>query len=466
MNFDLLNKGGAAALIVVLFGGCKMIPTYEQPEIPVAATWQEDSLNPADAAPQMDWRDFYTDPTLRQFVETALQNNRDLRVAGLNVDRMEALFGIQKLALIPNLDLTGSDSRTRTPADLSYGGFASTGSTYRVGLQMPAFELDFFGRVRSLKEQALETYLATQEAELCYQSSLVASVASQYYTILANNSQLALSKRALEASEKNLNLVQAIYESGAGTELDVRTAEGQVHSLRASVAALNQQIAQTKNTMVLLLGTAMPTALESGLPMDVSGTKLPAGLPSDLLTRRPDIRAAEHILLAANANIGVARAAFFPRIELTAFGGTASSALEGLFEDGSGMWSFVPSIKLPIFAGGQNKATLEMAEIEKRVEIANYEKAIQTAFKEVSDGLAVQANIDLQIQELESRFKAADRRYSLSKQRYEGGVDSYLTVLQSEQERISAEQSLLQAKLSKLVNQSRLFSVLGLQSNG
>ena len=466
MNFQFSTfKNTILPLAAVLaLSGCKMIPEYQQPDLPVSATWSGGMGTEVDCAEQMDWRDFYKEATLQSLIETALENNRDLRVSELGVERMEALFEIQKLAVFPKLDLTGSDSRARTPYDLSYSGTASTGSTYRVGMQMPSFELDFFGKVRSLKDQALETYLSTQEAEKSFRSTLVASIAVQYYTILAYNSQMLLTERALQTSEENLNLVTAIYQSGAGTELDVRSVEGQVHSLRASVISLNQQIAQAKNAMILLLGAELPVTIEGALDSNNPFPMLPSGLPSDLLVRRPDILAAEHNLLAANANIGVARAAFFPNISLTAFGGTASASLDGLFEDGSGMWTFVPSISMPIFSGGQNRANLKIAEVDKRVAIANYEKTIQAAFKEVLDALAVQSSIDLQIQELEARVQASERRFELSQQRYEGGVDSYLTVLQAEQERISAEETLVQAQLSKHVNQAQLFSALGLQS--
>ena len=464
MNFEVISKK-ATVLVLILLSGCTMIPDYEQPELPVAETWDQGDPDSAleESLVQMDWREFYSEPDLQQIIEVALANNRDLKIATLSVERMEVLLGVQKLALFPQLNLLGSESRSRSPADLSYSGTATTTSTYQVGLQVPAYELDFFGRVRSLKEQALEGYLATQEAKLSYQSSLIKSVSSQYYSILAYNSQLGLLERALASSEKNLELVQSIYESGAGAESDLRIAEGQVHNLRASVASLDQQIAQAKNSMVLLVGTSLPVVLDSALPDMEDDEALPAGLPSDLLIRRPDIRAAEHMLKAANANIGVARAAFFPKISLTAFGGTASSDLDGLFKDGSGIWSFVPSVSLPIFSGGRNTANLKIAEIEKRVEIANYEKSIQTAFREVADGLAAQSNIDRNIQELDARLNAAERRYELAEVRYEGGVDSYLTVLQAEQERVSAEETLLQARLAKFLNRIQLFSALGLQ---
>jgi multidrug efflux system outer membrane protein len=332
-----------------------------------------------------------------------------------------------------------------------------------MGVEIPSYEVDFFGRVASLRDQVLQQYLATDEARLSARISLISAVARQYLGFLAIDERLALARQTLDASNHSYELNRQTYEAGVASELDLRTSEAQREAYRANVAALEQQHLQAENALVLLLGSPLPADLPpaGSLATQHLIEDLPAGLPSELLTRRPDIRAAEHTLQAANAAIGVARAAFFPSVKLTAFGGTASSELSGLFKKGSGTWSFAPSITLPIFAAGRNKAELKVAWIEQRIEIANYEKTIQTAFREVADNLAVRASINTQIAAQEARVAAARRRYDLSNQRYESGVDSYLTVLLAQQELFSAEQSLIDARLLRLSNLVSFYAALG-----
>jgi len=453
------------AAVGLLLGGCSLAPRYERPASPVADSYTTSASTSATdkAVADISWEEFFSDPRLQTVIRTALENNRDLRVAALNVERVRALYNIQRTALIPSLDATADGSRRRTPGDLSASGQSTISSSYQVGLEIPSYELDFFGRVTSLRDQVLQQYLATEEAQRSAQISLISTIARQYFAVLATEEQLALARQTLDAANRSFELNRKSYEAGVASELDLRTAESQRESVRASVAAIEQSRDLAKNALVLLVGAPLPNdVLTTGsLATQNLIDDLPAGLPSDLLTRRPDILAAEHILQAANANIGIARAAFFPSVKLTAFGGSASPELSGLFESGSKAWSFAPSVTLPIFAAGRNKAQLNVANIQKRIEIANYEKAIQTAFREVSDALAVRQSIGTQIDAQTARTAAAQRRYELSEQRYKAGVDSFLSVLLAQQELFSAQQQLVTARLARLDNLTTLYAALG-----
>jgi multidrug efflux system outer membrane protein len=451
----------------LLLSGCSLAPKYQRPAAPVAATYPVDastvsSLSAAPAA-ELAWQRFFGDARLRGIILLALENNRDLRVAALNVERIRAIYSIQRSVLIPQLDATGDAVRQRTPASLSPSGQAVTGSVYSVGLQIPSYEVDFFGRVVSLRDQVLHQYLATEEARRSAQIALISAVARQYLAVLAADEQLALARQTLQAAEQSYELNRQSFEGGVTSELDLRTAEGQREAVRASVAALEQQAAQLAHGLVLLVGAPLPTNLPpaGSLATQALMADIPAGLPADLLTRRPDVRAAEEVLRSANANIGVARAAFFPSIKLTAFGGSASTELSGLFKSGSGQWNFMPSITLPIFAGGRNKAQLDVARIEHRIEIANYEQAIQSAFREVADALAVRNLIGRTIVAQQARVDAARRRHELTQQRFDAGIDPYLSVLLAQQELFAAEQSLIDARLAQLANLTALYAALG-----
>lgn len=460
-------KSTAPILFVALLAGCSLAPKYQRPDAPVATAYPavagvavaERGVPAAD----LDWQQFFGDARLQRFIQLALENNRDLRMAALNVERVRAIYNIQRTALIPSLNATGDGSRQRTPGDLNSTGRPITTSSYSVGVEIPSYELDFFGRVASLRDQVLQQYLASDEARTSAQISLISAVARQYLALLATNEQLALAQQTLDAAERSFELTRQTYEAGVNSELDLRTAEAQRASVRASVAALAQQRARGENALVLLIGVPLPAdlPLAGSLANQQLIEDLPAGLPADLLTRRPDVRAAEHLLQAANANIGIARAAFFPSVKLTAFGGTASAELSGLFDKGSGMWRFAPSITLPIFAAGRNKAQLNVAWVEQRIEIAQYEKAIQTAFREVADALAVRGLIDTQIAAQEDRATAAQRRYDLTQQRFDAGVDGFLSVLLAQQELFGARQSLIDARLARLANLISLYAALG-----
>lgn len=464
-----MSKSVALLLPAALLAGCSLAPHYERPAAPIPSAYPVSEAVAAPAgqavtsASDLGWQQFFGDPRLQRILALALENNRNLRVTALNVERVRALYNIQKTALIPSLNATATETRQRTPGDLNQSGHPVTSNNFSVGGEIPSYELDFFGRVTSLRDQVLQQYLSTQEAQMSARISLVSMVARQYLLLLSLDERLALARQTLETAERSFDLTRQTFESGVASELDLRSAESQRETFRASVAALEQQQVQAMNALQLLVGAPLPADLPP--PGSLATQKLiedlPAGLPSELLARRPDIRGAEHTLQSANASIGIARAAFFPSVKLTAFGGTASAELDGLFEPGSGSWKFSPSITLPIFAAGRNKAQLDVAWIEQRIEVANYERAIQTAFREVADALAVRASIDRQIAAQQARVTAGRRRLDLSNQRYEAGVDSYVTVLLAQQEYFSAEQSLIDARLLRLSNLVSLYAALG-----
>ncbi len=451
-------------LTLAALSGCSLTPEYQRPAAPVEATFLPSGSGRSDtSAADIEWRDFFGDPRLRRLIETSLENNRDLRVAALRVERARSLNNIQRAALVPSIDASGNALRQRIPGDLNTSGLPITSDSFQVGLEMPSYELDFFGRIRSLRDQVLEQYLATEQAQRSAQISLTAAVAQQYLTLVGLEEQLELARRTLKAAQRSYELNRQTFEAGVSSELDLSTSEAQREAVRASVAAIEQQRALAESALVLLVGSPLPEDLPPAGSLATQGlmADLPVGLPSELLTRRPDIIEAEHLLKAANANIGVARAAFFPSLKLTGFGGTASADLSGLFESGSGTWNFSPSVSVPLFAAGRNKSTLEVAEVDRRIEVANYEKAIQVAFREVSDALVAQEFINTQIDAQKLRVAASQRRYDLSHQRFEAGTDSFIAVLLAQQELFSAEQSQVQARLARLVNLTNLYAALG-----
>ncbi|MCF3649245.1 efflux transporter outer membrane subunit [Synoicihabitans lomoniglobus] len=451
-------------LATALLTGCSLAPRYEQPIAPVAATYPTGSDRvDGPSIDTLTWSEFFGDARLRAVIQLALDHNTDLQVAALRVERVRALYNIQRTALIPTLNATGDAVRQRTPGDLNSTGAPVTTSSYQVGLEIPSYELDFFGRVASLRDQVLQQYLASEEAARSARISLVSAVARQYLAALALDEQFALARQTFASADRAYDLNRQSFEAGVASELDLATAEAQREAVRATLAAIEAQRDQAHNALTLLVGTTLPTDLPPGGSLATQNliADLPVGLPADLLTHRPDILAAEHVLQAANANIGVARAAFFPSIKLTASGGTASADLSGLFESGSGAWRFAPSITVPIFAAGANKARLEVAEIETRIEVANYQRAIQTAFREVADTLAVRRSIAVQIAAQSARVAAAQRRFDLSTQRFDAGVDSYLTVLLAQQELFGAQQALIQARLTESTNLTALYAALG-----
>lgn len=442
--------------------GCTMAPKYEQPPLPVESTY---AGVPADAAPARDipWQEFFADPRLKAIIQLTLDNNRDLRVAALRVEQAAAQYRIQRADIFPTVAGSASATRQRTPSEFSMTRQPSTGNQFTVGVGIASYELDFFGRVRSLKDAALENYLATDEARRSVQLSLIAGVASQYLAERALDEQYAIAEQTLKLVQDSRDLIQKRFDAGTASELDLKTAETQVYGTQASLADLKRQLAQARNALVLLVGSPLPAGLPAPLPLSAQGiiADLPAGVPSDLLARRPDILQAEHTLRAANANIGAARAAFFPSITLTGSGGFGSVELDNLFKGDSFMWSFAPKINIPIFTGGKLKANLEVTKTSQKIMLAQYEKSIQAAFGEVSDALVARTTYVGQIEAQQRRVASEQRRYDLSNLRYQQGVDNYLVLLTAQQSLFGAQQSLVQARFSQLTNLISLYKALG-----
>ncbi|MEC4022431.1 AdeC/AdeK/OprM family multidrug efflux complex outer membrane factor [Pseudomonas fulva] len=455
------------AVTAFILGGCSLIPDYQTPEAPVAAQWpQGPAYSPTQsadvAAAEQGWRQFFNDPALQQLIQTALVNNRDLRVAALNIDAYRAQYRIQRADLFPAVSANGSGSRQRIPANMSQTGQSDITSQYSATLGVSAYELDLFGRVRSLSEQALETYLSSEQARRSTQISLVASVANAYYTWQADQALFKLTEETLKNYQESYNLTRRSNEVGVASALDLSQARTAVEGARVKYSQYQRLVAQDVNSLTVLLGTSIPTNLPEPLRLDADQlAEVPAGLPSELLQRRPDIQEAEHLLKAANANIGAARAAFFPSISLTANAGTLSTDMDGLFKGGSGTWLFQPQINLPIFTAGSLKASLDYAKIQKDINVARYEKSIQTAFQEVSDGLAARKTFEEQLQAQQDLVQANQDYYRLAERRYRIGIDSNLTFLDAQRNLFSAQQALIGDRLSQLTSEVNLYKALG-----
>ncbi|MGH8806247.1 MAG: efflux transporter outer membrane subunit [Noviherbaspirillum sp.] len=457
-----LRRVGPLLLAAGILTGCSLAPKYVRPDAPLAAAYPAVNGQAISNATDTGWRDFFPDQRLRVLIETALANNRDLRIAALRIEEARAQYNIQSADLLPNLNATAGASRGRTAAALSPIGVSTVASSYQLGLSLASFELDFFGRVRSLNDAALAQYLATEEARRAAHITLIAEVAKAYLAERAFAEQYELARQTLEARDTAYKLAKQRFEVGASSALDLRDKEILVQSARAALASLTRQRAQAANALTLLVGKPL-----AGLPPEQALSEqnivndIPAGLPSELLVHRPDIRAAEQRLQAANASIGAARAAFFPRISLTAGIGSASNDLSGLFESGSRTWSFAPQLLLPIFDAGRNSANLTLTEVRKNVAVAEYERTIQTAFREVADALAARATLDEQIDAQRASQEAQAERVRLSELRYQSGVSSSLDVLDAQRELFVAQQALVQVRLLRLTNAIDLYRALG-----
>lgn len=455
-------------VIVLLFCNCTMAPKYDRPEAPVPNQWptgaaykEIKTAQSAQAATDLAWRDFITDARLRNIIETALANNRDLRVAALNVEKAKAMYGIGRATLLPSVNAVGSWYKGRVPADLSSSGSAMTSERYDVNLGVTSWEIDFFGRIRSLKDKALEEYMTTDQARRSAQIMLVSTVTQAYLALAANREALQLVTKTLTAQETAYKLIQKRYNAGVISELDLRQAQSLVEIARGDVARYTQLTAQSENALNLLVASPISQEL---LSSELSGISPPreisAGLSSEVLLRRPDVLAAEHQIKAANANIGAARAAFFPRIILTGSAGTASADLSGLFKAGSGAWSFTPQIIMPIF-DARTWFAYDVTKIDKKISVAQYEKSIQAAFRDVADTLAVRGTVGQQIEAQQSLVNALAITYRLSEARYMKGVDSYLSVLDAQRSLYGAQQGLIMLRLARLNNTVTLYKALG-----
>jgi len=468
-----MRKLTAALIAALLAAGCTLEPKYERPAAPVPQSFPDGAAYRAGAvAPttgkataDIGWREFFTDARLRQLIQLTLANNRDLRVAALNVQAARAQYRIQRADLLPTISATASETAQSVPPYLHNPRLPipSVIRQYTVGIGFTSYELDLFGRIRSLTHQQLEQYFGFEETRRSSQISLVAEVADGYLTLLADQELVRITEETLKSDTVSYTLTQRLSESGQATELDLRQAESAVDTARAGLAQYTRQVAQDLNALQLLVGASLPEELSHGPPLEQQSflEELPAGLPSDLLQRRPDVLSAEHSLRAANANIGAARAAFFPSVSLTGLLGTSSAQLSGLFGNGSKFWSFNPQLSLPIFAGGANVANLDLAKVERNVQVAQYEKAIQTAFREVADALAARGTLQQQIKAQRALVDSAGASYRLSEMRFHSGVDAYLTVLDSQRTLYSAQQGLVSVELARLQNLVGLYKALG-----
>ena len=458
----MIKRSTSTALAVAaLLAGCSFIPTYERPAAPIPSGYPETTATSEQTtAATVPWQDYFAEPRLRQLIEAALANNRDLRVAALNIEQTRAAFQVRRADRYPGVGLAANASRapSTTTGDLT--------NSFNAGLAIAAWEIDFFGRIASLQEQALAQYLATTEGRNAVQVSLVAAVANGWLNLLADEELLDLSRRTLASREESVRLTQMRLEAGVVSELDFRQAQSLTQAARATLAQQQRQRTLDENALALLLGQPLPEHIRASLVSSRLAdapvmAPLPAGLPSELLIHRPDIRQAEQQLIAANAHIGAARAAFFPRISLTAQAGTASGELSGLFKNGSWGFSIAPSLLMPLFDAGRNQANLESSQAGRSIAVAQYEKSIQTAFREVSDALAGQATLKEQAQAQQSQAEAEAARLQLSDLRYRNGVSSYLDLLDAQRSLFAAQQALVQVRLAQLQNQVTLYKALG-----
>ncbi len=463
---------GTAALLAA----CSMAPTYDRPVAPIAGDWPGLRLSrslagmpPAAsaalqtvAAADIEWQSFFSDPRLRLLIEAALRNNRDLRIAVLNIEQARAQFQIRRADQFPTVGAAATGSRQP-----SASGNGNIASVYTAGLALTSYELDFFGRVASLKDAALAQYLASEEGRKTTQISLIATVANTWLSLLADEELLTITQQTLATREESFKLSQLRFDNGVTSELDLRQAQSLLEAARISRAQLQRQRALDENLLTLLVGQPLEGELAAALPAGQAladapvMVDVPAGLPSDLLTKRPDVRQAEQQLLAANANIGAARAAFFPRISLTASAGSASNHLSGLFQSGSWGWSLAPQLFLPLFDAGRNQAGLESASAGRDIAVAQYEKAIQTAFREVADALAGRATLGEQLLAQQAQAHAEGVRFKLSDLRYQNGIASQLDLLDAQRSLFAARQAVVQTRLLQLQNQVTLYKTLG-----
>lgn len=466
MKYSILLAGTA-----MLLSGCiNLQPDYKRPAMAAPTAWPTGpAYRPAAYDPKkpliadLGWGQFFSDEKLRKLIALGIANNRDLRVAMLDIVKARAQYRVQRAEQLPTINLEGQGDIQRTPRRLSQTGEADTSHQYTAQVGVSAYELDFFGRIQSLKDQALEQFFATEEAQRSAQITLVSEIASAYVTLAADMERLKLAQDTLASQQQSYDLTKRSFEIGNSSELDVRQAQTSVDTARVDIATFTADIAQDQNALALLLGTAVPSEL---LPEQALGTvtalqDIPAGIPSDVLLRRPDVLQAEHTLRGANANIGAARAAFFPKITLTATSGRASDALSTLFKAGTGAWSFAPDIILPIFDWGENQANLDAAKADRDIDIAQYDKAIQTAFEEVANALADYGTLGDKMAAQQSLVEATSESYRLSDARYRKGVENYLNVLDSQRSMYSAQQDLITVRLAKQDNLVTLYKVLG-----
>ncbi|MDB5415734.1 MAG: multidrug transporter [Rubritepida sp.] len=464
----------ALPLAAVLLSGCSLIPDFVRPVPPVPSAWPEGpayrrpavatpaSADPSVTADAIGWREVLRDPQLQRVVELALANNRDLRSAALNVAQAEAQFRIQRGELFPQIGATGSLAAQRIPSSFGGGGGAITSRIWSGGIGFTSYEIDLFGRVRSLSQQAFQQYLGYDETRRASQISLIAQVANAWLALLGDRELLALTEQTLVNQQDALQLTQASFNGGNATALALRQAQTAVETARASLAQYTRQQAQDTNALNLLVGAPVPDNLLPSAPLDGAVVaEVPAGMDSAILVRRPDVLAAEHNLLAANANVGAARAAFFPSVTLTGSGGTAATSFSRLFSAGTASWSFAPQINVPIFSFGILQGSLDVARVQTQLQVAEYERTIQTAFREVADVLAARGTYDTQIAAQTALVDAYADAYRLSLLRFRSGLDTFQAPLDSQRQLFTAQQNLISLRVQRLQTLVTLYKALG-----
>jgi multidrug efflux system outer membrane protein len=448
--------------MTLVLTGCMRQDAYKRPAPPVPNAWPENAASDAPEAAAVKWQEFFTDKNLQTVIDLALANNRDLRVAALSIERAQALYRIQRAQQYPGISASVSANVYRQPGRMTNNGEPDTAGQITAGMGVAAWEPDFFGRVRSLKSVALEQYLAAEQARASTQIALAGAVAYSYLALGADRDNLRLAQETLAAQQASYELILRTREAGMASDLDLRQAQSQVEAARTDIARYTGLVALDENALNLLVGTPVPAnllpgKLDSGQPLKDIG----AGIPSGVLLRRPDILMAEHQLKAAYANIGVARAAFFPRISLTVAAGFLSGDLANLFTYNSRTWNFAPQATLPIFDYGARKANYKVAQVDRDIAVAEYERAIQGAFREVSDSLTLRARLLEQEKAQADLVDTLAETYRLSDARYKAGIDSYLSVLVAQRSLYGAQQGLISVRLARISNLVTLYKVLG-----
>lgn len=452
----------------LLLSGCiSLAPEYERPEAPVEQVWPQDEATKNAALLTeglQKWSDFFTDERLTKLIELGLQNNRSLRSAFYSVEQARAQYNVSRADLLPSVAVQAEETAGRTPASTTGTGVDVTSHTYSASAAMASYELDLFGRIRNLNEQALQAYFQTQAAQRTAQMTVITEIAQTWLSLGASKDLLKLAQETYDSQSESLKLIQQSYELGASSMLEVQQAMQTVATAKAAAVQASRSVAQYRNALATLVGTKVPAELEpEGLKMDITKPQVSvaSNIPSEVLLARPDIASAEAVLRSANANIGVARAAFFPSITLTGSAGSISGELNELFNGGTHTWSFVPNITLPIFTGGANIANLRAAEAYQKKSIADYELAIQTAFQEVADALATEGTVAEELLAQQQLAAATAETLRLSEERYKNGADSYLEVLDSQRSNFSAQQAVINAQLSRAASLVTLYKVLG-----
>lgn len=463
-------KAISAAFLTLTLAACDMAPKYVRPQLPVPESSPQgpaygdgdNATTSAMVSADTGWRAFFVDPRLVRVIEFALANNRDLRIALANVEQARAQYRVQRADLLPTVGVSGDATYQQQPF-AQVGGMSGRMDIYTASVGVSAWEIDLFGRVRNLAKAAQEQYFASVENRNAVQTALVAEVATAWLTMASDQERLRIARNLENTFGKTLQLTRERFTKGIASELEVRQAQTSYDQARSDIAQISTFVAQDQNALNLLAGTSvavddLPSAMPEG---DVTLVNLPENLPSTALLRRPDILAAEHQLRAANANIGAARAAFFPNISLTAAFGTMSQALSGLFKSGSDFWSVAPSASLPIFDFGRNSGNLKNARATYDAMLATYEKTVQSGFREVADALARRGTMSAQVEAQTSLRDAARVGYRLSEARFRAGIDGFLTTLDAQRTLYNAEQSLLATRLARASNMVELYRAMG-----